>query len=95
VWLAVEVAVDAGDSPARLDLAALAGDRKRATQLDRPVLGDPQLAGLEGELGVLAGVEELGGEEVALQLLVGDSDAADVDRSLQAGAGAAAPPGLV
>src|SRR5262249_7613932 len=55
-----------------------------AAQLDGAVIRDPELAGLEAELGVLPGVEELGREEVALQLLVGDPDAADVDRALQA-----------
>ena len=54
-----------------------------------------ELARLEPEPGKLDGVEELGGEEVALELLLADLDAVDVDRAAELGALAAGQSRLV
>ena len=78
-----EVGAEPAELAARLDLARLAADLQLAAQPHRAVLVDLQLAGREPQLRVTRRVEELGGEEVALELLLVDLDAGDVDRALQ------------
>ena len=80
---------------ARLDLALLAADLELAADGHRAVLADLELARLEAQLRVALGVEEVGGEQVALQLLLVDLDAGDVDRALELRRLAAAEPRLV
>ena len=80
-----EVGAELGVAAAGLDLAALSADLELAADRHGAVLGDLERGRLEAEARVALDVEELGGEQVALQLRLVDVDAGDVDGAGQAG----------